>query len=94
MRLPLALLAACFLAAPLRAQIPQLINYQGRVAVGGANFNGSGQFKFALVNTGGTVTYWSNDGSSVAAASRPPPWPSPFPTASTPCCWAMRRSPT
>src|SRR5580704_17879004 len=46
----------------LHAQVPQLLNYQGRVAVGGVNFNGSGSFKFALVNTNGTVTYWSNDG--------------------------------
>ena len=33
----------------------QIINYQGRVAVGGVNFDGTGQFKFALVN-GGTNT--------------------------------------
>jgi hypothetical protein len=50
----------------LQAQVPQLINYQGRIAVGGTNLDGSGQFKFALVNSGGTVTYWSNDGSSSA----------------------------
>ena len=38
-------------AAPVAsAQIPQLINYQGRVAVGGVNFDGAGQFKFALVD--------------------------------------------
>jgi photosystem II stability/assembly factor-like uncharacterized protein len=48
----------------LQAQVPQLINYQGRVAVNGANFDGSGQFKFALVNADGTTTYWSNDGTS------------------------------
>jgi hypothetical protein len=34
---------------PARAG-PQLINYQARVAVGGVNFDGPGQFKFALVN--------------------------------------------
>jgi len=50
------------LVAQLDAQIPQLINYQGRVAVNGTNFDGSGQFKFALVNAAGTTTYWSNDG--------------------------------
>ena len=37
-------------AVPARAQVPQLINYQGRVAVGGVNFDGDGQFKFALVD--------------------------------------------
>lgn len=52
------------------AQVPGLINYQGRVAVGtpGVNFEGVGQFKFALVNPTGTVTYWSNDGTSVAGS--------------------------
>ena len=34
----------------LHAQVPQLFNYQGRVVVGTTNFDGSGQFKFALVN--------------------------------------------
>jgi len=54
----------------LRAQVPQLVNYQGRVAVGSVNFSGSGQFKFALVNAAGSTTYWSNDGTS-AAGSQP-----------------------
>src|ERR1051325_2785790 len=51
-----------------KAQVPQLINYQGRVAVGGTNFNGNGGFKFALVNSNASVTFWSNDGSSVAGS--------------------------
>src|SRR5258705_5115217 len=54
------------LASTLSAQVPQLIHYQGRIAVGGTNFDGSGQFKFALVNGAGAVTFWSNDGTSVA----------------------------
>src|SRR5690349_2541319 len=49
----------------LPAQIPQIINYQGRVVVGTTNFNGTGQFKFALVNAAGTTTFWSNDNTSV-----------------------------
>ncbi len=56
-----------------RAGAPGLINYQGRVQSGGQDFTGSGLFKFALVNGGGTATYWSNDltssnGSEPAAA--------------------------
>lgn len=51
-------------AMPLTAQVPQLINFQGRIAVGTTNFEGSGQFKFALVNADGSATYWSNDSSS------------------------------
>ena len=45
--------------------MPQQINYQGRVVVGTTNFDGSGQFRFALVNAAGTTTYWSNDGTSL-----------------------------
>src|SRR5436190_1061903 len=34
------------------AQVPQLLNYQGRIAVNGTNFTGSGKFKFALIDGG------------------------------------------
>jgi N-acetylneuraminic acid mutarotase len=36
--------------------------------VDGVNFDGAGQFKFALVNTTGSTTYWSNDGTSTAGS--------------------------
>lgn len=52
------------LSVIVRAQVPQLINFQGRVTVNGAAFTGQGQFKFALLNAAGTVTHWSNNGSS------------------------------
>ena len=42
------------------AQTPSLVNYQGRVAVGTVNFEGAGSFRFALVNTAGTTTYWGS----------------------------------
>ncbi|HZJ14595.1 MAG TPA: SGNH/GDSL hydrolase family protein [Chthoniobacteraceae bacterium] len=58
-------LAALAAAATVRAQVPQLINYQGRVVVDGVNFDGAGHLKFALVDAAGTTTYWSNDGTSV-----------------------------
>ena len=63
-------LALVFLvtATALHAQVPQLLNYQGRVAVGTVNFDGSGSFKFALVNAAGTTTFWNNNGSSVAGS--------------------------
>lgn len=58
-----------------RAQVPQLLNFQGRVQVGTTDFQGTGQFKFALVNADGTSTYWSNDGTAAgepaAAVSLP-----------------------
>ncbi len=50
----------CLLTTALHAQVPQLLNYQGRVAVGTVNFDGSGLFKFALVDAAGTTTYWTN----------------------------------
>lgn len=67
MKIPTAVF--CLLLAPLlSAQVPHLIHYQSRVAVGGVNFDGTGQFRFALVNPGGTITFWSNDGSSSAGS--------------------------
>ena len=48
------------------AAVPQVLNHQGRIAVEGVNFNGDGQFKFALVDAEGTTVYWSNDGTSNA----------------------------
>jgi hypothetical protein len=52
------------LCSTLHAQVPGLINYQGRVVVGTTNFNGTGQFKFALMNNANGQTLWSNDGTS------------------------------
>ena len=63
-----ALLVFLGIIASLQAQVPQLINYQGRVAVNGTNFDGTGQFKFALVNADGSTTFWSNDGTSTTGA--------------------------
>jgi len=60
------LISAFVVSAP--AAVPQLINHQGRIAVNGTNFEGTGQFKFALVNSTGTTTYWSNDGTSTAGS--------------------------
>lgn len=50
----------------LLAQVPQLLHYQGRAVVANTNYEGTGQFKFALVNGAGNATYWSNDGTSSA----------------------------
>jgi hypothetical protein len=63
--LSLSLIIGAFEAS---AAVPQVLNHQGRVSVGGENFDGSGQFKFALVNGEGTTSYWSNDGTSNGGA--------------------------
>jgi len=67
-RLPIHLVVivmAIYSGFDLLGQIPGILSYQGRVAVGEVNFDGIGLFKFALVNADGTVTYWSNDGTSL-----------------------------
>src|SRR5271165_4206494 len=43
------------LTVTARAQVPGIINYQGRVSVSGTNFNGTGQFEFALMDGGSNV---------------------------------------
>lgn len=48
--------------------VPKLLNFQGRVSVDGQPFNGTGQFKFALVNADATATYWSNDATSTGGS--------------------------
>ena len=50
---------SCFLLAGTTSaqQVPGIINYQGRVTVGGTNFDGAGQFKFALVDSTGGVSF-------------------------------------
>jgi hypothetical protein len=55
-------LGLLFLANYAQAQVPNLVNYQGLVAVGATNFTGTGSFKFVLTNAAGNITYWSNDG--------------------------------
>ena len=51
----LILWSSFFCLGPALAQVPSILNYQGRVVVNGTNFNGTGQFEFALVD-GGTNT--------------------------------------
>jgi N-acetylneuraminic acid mutarotase len=48
----------------LQAGAPTVVSYQGQVTVSGSPYNGTGYFKFAIVNSSGDTTYWSNDGTS------------------------------
>ena len=64
----LTLASLAMLTTATQAQVPTMISYQGRVQMNNTNFGGTGQFKFALVNNNGTVTFWSNNGSSVAGS--------------------------
>ncbi len=66
----LALAATLTWAAPGAAPqapaggVPTVVAYQGQVQVNNTPFEGSGRFKFAVVNPAGDTSYWSNDGSS------------------------------
>lgn len=53
---------AVFFSLQAGAQVPRVINYQGRIVVNGTNYHGVGAFKFAIGNADFSETYWSNDG--------------------------------
>ena len=58
------------LGANLLYAVPLQINYQGRVTVDGTGFNGTGQFKFALLGEDSTV-YWGNSALSQGEPENP-----------------------
>lgn len=63
------LIAGCLLSMRVAAQVPTMISTQGRISVAGVNFDGSGRFKFALVDGQQSPrSLWSNDGSSINGA--------------------------
>jgi len=63
--LPSLALIALVAAATAHAQFPSLLNYQGRVTVGGTNLTtNAARFKFALVSSNGSTVYWKNDGTT------------------------------
>jgi hypothetical protein len=49
--------------APQMGGAPPVVAYQGEVKVSGIPYTGDGYFKFAVINSAGDTTYWSNDGS-------------------------------
>jgi hypothetical protein len=50
----------------VHAQAPGIITYQGRITNNGANFTGTGEFRFVIYREGPpTTTLWSHDNSSV-----------------------------
>ena len=48
--------------------VPLVVEYSGRVSSGSSPFTGTGSFRFALVDSAGATTYWSNDGTSTAGS--------------------------
>ena len=57
--------AALLCGASLATAQEVEFNYNGRVKVQGNVFDGTGLFKFSLVNQNKQVTYWANDGVSL-----------------------------
>ena len=66
LRMSFCALLATFIFQTATAQVPGIINYQGRIVVGGTNFTGTGQFRFALVDGTGATTFWSNGTATVS----------------------------
>src|SRR3990172_5422193 len=57
----------------VHAQVPLMINYQGKIEVTDIPYNGTGYFKFSLINdpASPSINYWTNDGSIVSAGAEP-----------------------
>lgn len=73
LRLPIALLLCFLLGIPPAAfadGVPHLLNYQGRVAVDGQNFTGTGYFKFALVDGGSDQNRTATATATVSGSNR------------------------
>ncbi|WP_309381655.1 hypothetical protein [Cerasicoccus frondis] len=66
--LRLVVAALLLVISPLQADPPEVLNYQGLISVDGAPHSGPGLFRFALVDSTGATTYWSNDGASSAGS--------------------------
>ena len=49
----------------ISAEIPLQVNHQGVISVGGSSFNGTGLFRFALVDPDTNENRWTNDGSGL-----------------------------
>lgn len=64
----LAALLWYFPMLPAFSQVPHLLHHQGRVAVDGVNLHGIGQFKFALVDAGTTISRQASATATVTGA--------------------------
>jgi N-acetylneuraminic acid mutarotase len=55
------LVVVCLLhSLPVLAQVTGVVHYQGELLVWPSAFDGTGQFKFALVNSAASETFWRN----------------------------------
>ena len=63
--------AAPVVSALGAGSVPLQINHQGVVVVSGVRFNGTGEFRFALVDPDTGNNVWTNNGSSVGTSTMP-----------------------
>ena len=68
----MCILAVVSIASIASADDLVTFNYQGRVKVQGSPFNGTGQFKFAIMNTSASATLWTNDATGIGLGSTEP----------------------
>lgn len=61
------LVAVLTSSAGVQAGVPQQISHQGVVSVDGLRFDGTGDFRFAIVDPDEPINLWSNDGSITGA---------------------------
>lgn len=67
-------LAACLAglwSGAAAADVPKTINHQGVVQVGITPFSGTGSFRFAIMENGGGLSLWTNDGSNIGTGLMP-----------------------
>jgi len=57
----------CLLSHVFASDVPATMSYTGFVKSNGIVYNGTGYFKFKIVNSDGSFTYWSNDGTHEGA---------------------------
>lgn len=65
------LLLAFVVSTPAWGGVPQQINHQGIIRVNGAPFDGTGLFRFAIVDPDAGTNLWTNDGTETGTAAMP-----------------------
>lgn len=66
-----AFLVVAFMSVPAWGGVPQKINHQGVIKVSGVPFDGTGLFRFAVVDPDSGTNLWTNDGTEVGTAAMP-----------------------
>ncbi len=71
MRLFMAVVVATSISSLAMAGVPQELNHQGKVSVSGVPFDGTGLFRFAIVDLDTGLNLWTNDNTNVGVIGTP-----------------------